>query len=168
MKIAIARCGDCSPDSAIKRLECFMTSGASSSASWPLNPSDTVGEVSAQWQANPRHSIACQFCDKSVDEINEKWDEDMKKPLSGGWRDLEVPEGPGIGEDLFLSFYDEDGFDEDGYDKDGYDEDGNHYTEFYENWGGLSDALTVAAARRPILEELLKKIPRYAALQRTQ
>lgn len=166
VKIGLTRCGDCSPDAVGGFLECIMTSGPLSAASWPLKPSDTVGEVSALWRANPRHSIACQFCDKSINEINEKWNEDMKKPLVGGWRDLELPEGPGIGEDLFISFYNEYGLDENGYDEDGYDEHGQHYLDFHEDWHGLPDPLSMVAARRQILEGLLNQIPRYAALQR--
>lgn len=146
-----------------------MTSGTSnipSAALWPLNSSHAVGELSTRWRRRLRHSSACQFCDKTIDVINEKWNEDMKKPLAG-WQDLQSFEGPGIGEDIFLSFYDEHGLDEDAYDKDGYNEDGEHYIDLYEDWQGISDPLSGVAARRQILEGLLKQIPRYAALQRT-
>ncbi|KUJ06804.1 uncharacterized protein LY89DRAFT_743441 [Mollisia scopiformis] len=86
-------------------------------------------------------------------------DEDVKKPLKG-WIDFEVQELSGIGEDLFTKLYDEFGFDIDGFDKDGYDEDGDHYAEDVTD----SHLITHFAARREILEELLRAIPRYAAL----
>jgi len=128
---------------------------------WPLHASDALDSLIHPHFFRGHHTAQCQNCLHSISEINESWDEGIRKSLEG-WADNETENIHGIGEEEFLEFYYEDGFDDGGFDENGFNEYGVYYMDVYEDWQGAIDPISSYAASRIMRDGILSNIPRYS------